>query len=384
MSIEENPFTPSFGEIPVYLAGRREIIDACSRAFLSERRRPELTTLFSGARGTGKTALLSHLADLAEESGWISVNITALPGMLGDAEIQLRRNTAHLIDLESNLSIASVGIPDVISLSISEGEAPRSNWRSRMDDIFDQLSPQGIGVLFTVDEVDPTLDEMVHLAAVYQHFVREGRKVALLMAGLPHNISSLLNNKTVSFLRRSNRMVLDRIPDSEVSAALVRTAQAGNRSVDATALAAAAESIGGFPFMLQLVGYYAWDENPKSEVLGASDFARGAAIAQQEMTYRILDATFAELSPGDLRFVAAMLEDEGDSRIADLIERLGRSSSLVAQYRKRLIDAGVIGKRARGVVGFDLPYFRNYLQEKLDDGELLLEPVGERSSSFNE
>ena len=51
-------------------------------------------------------------------------------------------------------------------------------------------------MLFTVDEVDPTLDEMVQLAAFYQHFVREGRKVALLMAGLPHNISSLLNNKT--------------------------------------------------------------------------------------------------------------------------------------------------------------------------------------------
>lgn len=97
MGIEENPFTPSFGEIPVYLAGRREIIDACSRAFLSERRRPELTTLFSGARGTGKTALLSYLAELAEQSGWIAVNVTALPGMLDDAEIQLRRNAAHLI-----------------------------------------------------------------------------------------------------------------------------------------------------------------------------------------------------------------------------------------------------------------------------------------------
>ena len=219
-------------------------------------------------------------------------------------------------------------------------------------------------MLFTVDEVDPTLDEMVQLAAFYQHFVREGRKVALLMAGLPHNISSLLNNKTVSFLRRSNRRALDRIPDGEVSAALVRTAQAGNRNVDAAALTAATESIGGFPFMLQLVGYYALD---------SVDFARGIAIAQQEMTYRILDATFAELSPGDLRFAAAMLEDEGDSRIADLVERLGRSSSVVAQYRKRLIDAGIIGKRARGLVGFDLPYFRDYLQEKLDNGELLLE-----------
>ncbi len=344
MSIEENPFTPSFGEIPVYLAGRREIIDACSRAFLSERRRPELTTLFSGARGTGKTALLSYLAELAEQSGWIAVNVTALPGMLDDAEIQLRRNAAHLISPESGLSVASVGIPDLI-----------------------------FGVLFTVDEVDPTLDEMVQLAAFYQHFVREGRKVALLMAGLPHNISSLLNNKTVSFLRRSNRRALDRIPDGEVSAALVRTAQAGNRDVDATALAAATESIGGFPFMLQLVGYYAWDESPQANTLDSADFARGIAIAQQEMTYRILDATFAELSPGDLRFAAAMLEDEKDSRIADLVERLGRSSSVVAQYRKRLIDAGIIGKRARGIVGFDLPYFRDYLQEKLDNGELLLE-----------
>lgn len=29
-------------------------------------------------------------------------------------------------------------------------------------------------MLFTVDEVDPTLDEMVQLAAFYQHFVRGG------------------------------------------------------------------------------------------------------------------------------------------------------------------------------------------------------------------
>jgi hypothetical protein len=33
----------------------------------------------------------------------------------------------------------------------------------------------------------------------------------------------------------------------------------------------------------------------------------------------------------------------------------------VAQYRRRLIEAGVIGARGRGVVGFDLPFFRDYL-----------------------
>ena len=54
-------------------------------------------------------------------------------------------------------------------------------------------------MLFTVDEVDPTLDEMVQLAAFYQHFVREGRKVALLMAGLPHNISSSSTTRPCRF-----------------------------------------------------------------------------------------------------------------------------------------------------------------------------------------
>ncbi len=372
MHVAENPFTPSFGEIPAHLAGRNQIIESHSRALQSAHRRPELTSLFSGARGTGKTALLSYLAEVAEQSGWVAVNITALSGMLEDAEIQLRRKAAHLVESNGKLAVKSVGIPDVVSLSI-ENVQPHTNWRSRMSDLIEQLNDQNIGVLFTVDEIDPTLDEMVQLAAFYQHFVREGRKVALFMAGLPHNISSLLNDKTVSFLRRATHEALGRIPDSEVAAALEKTIRDGNRTVDAEALAEATQAIEGFPYMLQLVGYYAWDENPEARNLGASAIANGIATAQREMTYRVLDATLTELSPGDLRFAVAMLQDEGDSRIADIAARINRTSSMVAQYRKRLIEAGVIGRRARGIVGFDLPYFREYLQEKHANGELLLE-----------
>lgn len=50
----ENPFTPSFGEVPEHLAGRRDVARCFKRVFESSRCRPELTTLFSGARGTGK------------------------------------------------------------------------------------------------------------------------------------------------------------------------------------------------------------------------------------------------------------------------------------------------------------------------------------------
>ena len=83
----ENPFTPSFGEVPAHVAGRRQIIADVSGALSKRSRSPELTSLFSGARGTGKTTLLSVLANKAESSGWISVNVTALPGMLEDVEV---------------------------------------------------------------------------------------------------------------------------------------------------------------------------------------------------------------------------------------------------------------------------------------------------------
>ena len=91
----ENPFTPSFGEIPARLAGRDQILYDVTRALESEHRRPDLTTIFSGARGTGKTALLALVAEEAERRGWVAVSTTALPGMLEDIEIRARRKAAQ-------------------------------------------------------------------------------------------------------------------------------------------------------------------------------------------------------------------------------------------------------------------------------------------------
>lgn len=42
-----------------------------------------------------------------------------------------------------------------------------------MEVIIEQLNERDIGLLITVDEIDPDLDEMVELSAVYQHFIRE-------------------------------------------------------------------------------------------------------------------------------------------------------------------------------------------------------------------
>ena len=343
----DNPFTPTFGEVPAYLAGRDAITRALTRAFESEHRRPELATIFSGGRGTGKTVLLCALASLAQERGWVTVNVTSLPGMLDDIEIQTRRCAEHLLGSAGGATVRSVGIPQVVEVQLAHPEAT-SNWRSRMTALIEELNASGTGLLITVDEVDAGLDEMIQLAAVYQHFVREGLKVSLLMAGLPHHISSLLNDKTASFLRR----------------ALQKTIEQGGRSVDEEGVAQAVGAVDGFAFLLQLVGYYAWDASPDNALVSTDDFEQGIALARDAFEGRVLEATYRELSTGDILFLEAMLQDEGDSNISDIAARLGKSPSLTGQYRARLAAAGVIGQRRRGVVGFDLPFFREYLESR--------------------
>ena len=83
-SIGLNPFTPSFGEVPFILAGRDRLLREVNTAFARPNRSPELTMLISGARGTGKTALLARIAEDAVRNGWIAVTSIASPGMLED------------------------------------------------------------------------------------------------------------------------------------------------------------------------------------------------------------------------------------------------------------------------------------------------------------
>lgn len=361
----ENPFTPSFGEMPLVMAGRQEFLWRMRRALERSNRAPELTTLVSGARGTGKTVLLGYVAELAEERGWISVNVSALPGMLQEILAQAQRKARKALGQKDRLRLTGVGLGDVASLEWEREDQLTSTWRTSMEDVLDALQPEGVGLVITVDEVNPMLDEMVELSSTYQHFVRERRRVALIMADLPYNVDELAGNKSVTFLRRAERERLGRIPHHEIEEAWRRTIAESGRVVGSDATQAATTAIDGFPFMLQLVGYRAWDQSPDSREISYEDVMVGARLARSEMASRVLESTWRELSDGDVAFLAAMLPDATESTMADIAARMGRSRAYAGTYRKRMLQQGIIGERRRGVVGFDLPSFREFLQEKL-------------------
>lgn len=79
----------------------------------------------------------------------------------------------------------------------------------------------------------------------------------------------------------------------------------------------------------------------------------------------MFDATLSELSKGDIAFLQAMLEDNGPSQRANLVTRLGKGTSHISTYKKRLLEAGVIEEPQSGIFTFALPGFREYLEEEL-------------------
>ena len=78
-----------------------------------------------------------------------------------------------------------------------------------------------------------------------------------------------------------------------------------------------------------------------------------------------LETTYRELSDKDIEFLLAMLPDSGPSRTSEIAKRMGVASNYASQYKRRLLEDGVIGERGRGLVGFDIPAFREFLSEKV-------------------
>ena len=359
--MQKNPFTPNFGQVPMYMAGREQIIQEVMRALDEDAGSPARTSIMIGARGTGKTALLSYFAAEAQKVGWLSANVSCVSGMREDILEQAVLAAEEHLPAQKKRALKSISLGNLIGVEWENKEQREGNWRTRITRLLMELEKADVGLLITVDEVTAKLDEMIQLASVHQHLMREKRKLALLMAGLPTEVSSLLNDRSVSFLRRANQYYMTRLEDHDTRNAFRKTVEGSGKRISEEALNAAVAAIDGFPYMIQLVGFRAWEESGNSKQIQTPAVTRGIALAKQDFETRVLRATVQELSQGDTAFLRAMLPDDKISEIADIEQRMKKNSGYVSRYRARLVERGVITAAGRGRVEFALPGLREYL-----------------------
>ncbi len=359
----KNPFTPTFGSIPFQFAGRERIIDDILNGLDNAPGDPNRSTLFIGARGTGKTVLLARIAEEALSLGWLSVNVSAREGLLEEILVQIKDKAESFLAPEYVSKITSVNIAG-FGVSREITEEPKRTWRSTLTSLVKELNDQDIGLLITVDETDPGCDALSDLVDTYQHLVRERRNVALIMAGLPNKILQLMKDEKVSFIRRAFMHRMDAVPADKVEYALRKTIEMSNRSISPSALELAAERTKGFPFMIQLVGYNMWKQNPHNKNISLNDVQQGIELAENDMRRMIFDSTINDLSNRDVQFLLTLANIGEESSTAQVALKWQKDVNYTSKYRRRLIDQGVIGERPFGKFDFDIPMLREYLLER--------------------
>lgn len=231
-----------------------------------------------------------------------------------------------------------------------------------MEIVLRQPAEQNTGLLILVDEAVADEPELIELSSVYQLLRNRFDRLSLIMAGLPANISSLLNEKTVTFLRRAHRICLGRIADIDIEISFRKYIEREGRMIDPDALSEAVKAIDGFAYMMQLVGYYTW-LNSEDSLIDLNDAQAGIRYAKKDFRTGVLESTYRNLSGNDRLFLFAMLEDPKESKLKDIAARLHKTPGYTSTYKKRLPVSGVIEENPGKTFSIAIPSFREYLQE---------------------
>ncbi len=319
---------------------------------------PDYTLLVTGDRGTGKTALLNVLEDQAADQNWMVITAAASAESVSARVASEARRCIEQMrkgrrgTRVSSVSMMGVGVSLEPDLRGSEG-AP--SLLAVLEELGDLLADRGSGVLLTVDELhDVDRDDVRNVASAVQIVTRRRqRPVAFAAAALPLIEDTHLADPNMTFLQRCARARLGLLEADETRRALQQPIIDRGSVIKDDALAEAAALTLGYPYMIQLVGFHAWQmrEDPSAPI-SLINVRAGAVVAESAMVDQIAGPTWNRLSPMDRRFLFAMLKDEPDSSLADIAERLERNLQYARTYRRRLIAAGAISSSSKGRVRF--------------------------------
>lgn len=365
-----NPFRPSFGTTPPKLAGRDHILALVADALGEGPGAPARASLLVGQRGMGKTVMLNGVEDLARARGWLTIAETGHPGLVDRlARDHLAPALREHDPAAVRRTVTAVGVPlglGSIAWATDQQYDRMTGIRTDLARLADLCAANGTGVLITVDEVHAAdLAELRELTTVVQHCFREEREVAFTAAGLPAAVSErLLDDEVLTFLRRAERFEIGPVEDPDVEDALVDPIESAGRSITREALAVATGAAAGYPFLIQLVGYHAWRQDPAAPTITDRHVTAALPVVEERLGRLVIEPALARLSGRDRDFLAAMAVDETSSRVRDVAERLGVSGNYANQYRRRLLDTELIMEVGRGRVAFHLPGLRTYLRAR--------------------
>ncbi|KFI50694.1 ATP-binding protein [Bifidobacterium biavatii] len=367
---KQNPFKPGAGYAPPLLIGRDDDIDDFVEGLDNGPGAPSRLMRVTGARGIGKTVLLSKFAEVASARGWEVIRESASEGLCARLVAQLQPPARGRHDFTLNPSVNVAGLIGG-SLGAYHYESPQQmplTLAGAMRERIGRLEKRDAGLLIEIDEAQAVdKNDMIAIANAAQAMNVENRNYALVFAGLPSMSSKWLNNDATTFMRRAEPHALRDVPLSAVAVSFGDTFEGTGMILAGDPLQAATEATFGYPFMIQLVGYYVWSQarrnHPDDPEVTIEDAQAGIGKALTRLGETVHGPELDGLSSVDRTYLLAMAQDDGPSSTSVIAERLGKGVNYAGNYRARLLEAQVIENKGYGKVDFAIPYLREYLRE---------------------
>lgn len=360
----DNYFSPSFGNRPSYLVGRDDVVNE----FVSGLKEPcgsrSRSTLFVGQRGMGKTVLLWEFADRAREMGFVVASPTVVSDSLLERIVEKIQEDGERVlkSKHGSLSGGSVGaLGFSVGLQFSKEVQETKSPQHKLAQLARLLSSKNKGLLILVDEVQANSASLRQLIIQYQELMGEGLNVAIAMAGLPTSVSSVLNDKVLTFLNRAKKISLEPLKISDVDAYFEKAFGECDIEITAEQRKFAAEKTQGSPYLMHLIGHNILSVT--NVALDNSSLNHAIAIAEDDFENDVCGTTIAALSEKDVEFLKAMCH-ESVSKLSNIANCLGVTTDYAQKYRKRLINAGIIEPANRGSVKFSVPLLADYLRNE--------------------
>lgn len=366
-----NPFTPGFGLTPMILAGRDVAIEEFTAALAGNV--PEARAiLISGARGSGKTVLLTEFRELALDAGWTDLRMhtsstSLVEELRGQAIARLRE-----LDPEAETSrLTSAGAfnvsasRDIIQRYEGEGEV----LATVLDRLAQLTDEDGGGLLITLDELQSVDRDQLHaLTQHVQDLIGSGHAVAFIAAGVRTGVDALLDHERTTFLRRAHRIEVSSVDVGTAAEAIRMTIADTAKTITPEAAVRAGEISRGYPYLIQLIGSKAWQNSGDADTIEIEDVQGARATVIAAMIKNVHGPALRGLSARKREYLRAMLEDEGPSGVGDIAQRMGIDPRNQSTYRERLIEDELIRPAGRGFVEFALPYLGEALRHEEREG----------------
>jgi hypothetical protein len=384
MDPRHNPYAPGAGTRPPALTGRDREIEAYEVLIdrLSDGTAGQ-SMIITGLRGVGKTVLLNAFEDIAIDRGWIAVQRefdeqASLPAVVARAaqrilvDLKPSRKVAEKIRSSfSGLGTFSLKDPGGWELSYTPSSRPGNDVLG--EDFVDLLFALGQaakekrrGVAFLLDEVQfvPSSEFGAFVLGLHR-LNQKALPVTCVATGLP-SLPALAGEAKSYAERLFEYPRIDRLSESDATAALRGPAASRGVTFDEDALAYVFRQTEGYPYFLQQYGKFAWDVASDGRI-ALQDARHGGREAQERLDEGFFLVRYERATTAQRRFLHTMASCDGPPyHVTDIARALGKTHPRsVSVKRNALIKKGLIFAPQHGAVDYTVPRFADYLRRRI-------------------